>query len=138
MNMTRFVGKCSYNQENKEMFRRAAMAMLRKVALHLRLPTGSFEVRFNPGGIAVSGDATLHSEGVYVTLNADGFGLGVLVRSCKGRKDYAGGRNCWFPFDRLTKEGASGLAEFAEAVAAEGGREVGRDARGVLPGTVAR
>ena len=98
------------------------MTLLRQVAKHLGLPKGTFEVRFNPGGIAVSGDATLHGENIYITLNAD-MGLGVLVRTCKGRKDYTGGMNCWYGFDFLADKGAAGLADFARKVAGTALRE---------------
>ena len=27
--------------------------------------------------------------------------MGILIRTCKGRKDYTGGRNFWLPLNRL-------------------------------------
>ena len=53
-------------------------------------------VRFNPGGCAVSGEVTLHTDHVYIQFSGDLHNqLGVLIRTCKGRKDYCGGPNQW-------------------------------------------
>lgn len=87
-----------YHQANKNRFRREATAILRQIAKAMGLAKGTYEVRFNPGGIAVSGEAVLHSDpidgrgGIYVNL-ADG--LQFYYRSVKSRKDYTGGRNRW-------------------------------------------
>jgi hypothetical protein len=111
-------GKCSYNDVNKAEFRRLSLKLLRAACNLMGLPAGSFSIRYNAAGVACSGDATLHAEDVYVSFNADGVcsHLGVLVRSCEGRKDYVGGRNCWYPFAKLAEEGPEGLAQFADAV----------------------
>lgn len=109
-------GRCSYEDANKASFRRLALRLLKEVAEIMGLNKGTCDIRYNPGGIAVSGDATLHGEKVYVSLNADGFSGGILVRSCKGRKDYVGGTNRWFSLDRLIESGANGLAAFAAEV----------------------
>lgn len=56
------------------------------------------DIRFNPSGPAVSGDITLHTDHVYVNISADlhlQSHLGVMVRTCKHRKDYTGGSNHW-------------------------------------------
>ncbi len=76
---------------------------LRKVAAHLIDMGGcttQFDLRFNPGGIAVWGEVTLHTETRYIQAS-HGCDLGVLVRTCKGRKDYTGGMNHWLPFSML-------------------------------------
>lgn len=71
-------------------------AFLRRLAADLGLPKGSYDIRSNQGGIAVSGEVTLHGERIYVQLaewySSPG-GVSVLYRSCNGRKDYSGGRN---------------------------------------------
>ena len=74
---------------------------LRKVAHELGLAKGQYDLRFNPGGIAVWGEVTLHTDSLYIQASY-GCDLGVLVRTCKGRKDYTGGMNHWFPFSMLT------------------------------------
>jgi hypothetical protein len=73
---------------------------LRLVAKALALVPGQYDLRFNPGGIAVYGEVTLHTDSLYIQAS-HGCDLGVLVRSCKGRKDYSGGRNMWFPVSLL-------------------------------------
>ena len=109
------VGKCSYNVENKDKFKRASQKFLREVVKVLGLAKGEYDIRYNAAGIAVSGDATLHTDRVYVTFNADDFGAGgILVRTCGGRKDYTGGRNQYFPFEGITVEK---FAEFVASVA---------------------
>jgi hypothetical protein len=77
-----------YNDENKRKFKKVSMNFLKSLAEKLELPEGSYDIRYNPGGIAVSGEATLHHENFY-------FQLGQIPywRPCKGRKDFVGGAN---------------------------------------------
>lgn len=83
--------QAGYNEQGKAQYKTLAMKLLRRVAKELALPKGTYDLRFNPGGIAVAGDATLHHEKFYLTVNE----TGVMYRTCKGRKDYTGGANCW-------------------------------------------
>jgi hypothetical protein len=100
-------GKCSYNETNKAQFKKLSMKLLRALKAELEVDA---DLRYNAAGIACSGDATYHSDSVYVSFNADGMGLGILYRSCKGRKDYTGDRNRWFSFNQLRQHGVAGLA----------------------------
>jgi hypothetical protein len=90
---------CSYDQEQKQAFHRTARARLKALAEVLELPEGSYDLRSNKGGIAVSGEVTLHHERVYIQAaqsavgTENGAALGLLVRTCEGRRDYTGGRN---------------------------------------------
>lgn len=79
-----------YNDERKREFKNAAIAYLRKLSASTGI---AGDVRFNPGGIAVSGEAALHGDKVYVQISAAW--VGILFRTCKGRKDYTGGPNQW-------------------------------------------
>lgn len=91
----------SYEEFMKAKFKREAMKYLRALATELKLEPGTFDVRFNAGGIAVSGDATLHHEKFYFTIGE----VGVMWRTCKGRKDYVGGANRWaIGFGEETKD----------------------------------
>jgi hypothetical protein len=108
--MNLVVGSASYNETAKARFKKESMALLRKVARILELVKGSYDVRYNAAGIACSGDATLHAEDFYVSFNLDCM-ESVLVRTCKGRRDYTGGPNRWYSFAQLAQEGAEGLAE---------------------------
>lgn len=112
------VGSASYHEVNKARFEKQSDALIRQVVKILGLPKGSYDNRYNPAGIACSGDRTLHTDKVYVSFNLDCMNA-VLVRTCKGRKDYTGGRNQWFSFERLAETGAQGLAEFIQAVVGE-------------------
>ena len=113
MNLT--IGSASYHDQNKARFKKEAMALLRKVVKILGLTKGTYNVRYNAAGIACSGDATLHADNVYVQFNLDHIDS-VLVRTCKGQKDYTGGNNRWYPFSQLAANGAEGLAEFVKKV----------------------
>lgn len=87
------LARCSgYNEENKAKFKKLSLSFMRKLAKYLNLPKGSYSIRFNPGGIAVSGDAILHHDSFYVWLND----FGGCWRTCKGQKDYTGGTNNHF------------------------------------------
>ncbi len=80
----------------KKAFHREGRKFLRQVATDLGLGPDSYDLRSNPGGIAVSGEVTLHAEGIYIQLSQSVGGPGgisVLYRSCRGRKDYSGGQN---------------------------------------------
>lgn len=94
---------CGYAPDVKRRFHSTARARLRQLANELRLPTGSYDLRSNQGGIAVSGEITLHHEAVYVQVSqsALGGGMGVLIRACRGRRDYKGGTNNFVPLAML-------------------------------------
>lgn len=86
-----FGKRASYDGEMKEEWKKRAMAVLRKVAKDLHLVAGTYTISFNPGGIAVSGDATLHHDRVYVSLSPLGWSDSVgYARRCAGQKDYSG------------------------------------------------
>lgn len=86
-----------YNAAAKKEFKLAAMQGLKKLAEVLRLELGTYEVRWNAGGIAVSGEATLHHDRFYIQISQGGGpgGFEVLYRTCNGRRDYSGGSNKW-------------------------------------------
>src|SRR3546814_2839377 len=56
---------CSYEPDRKRRFHTVARARLRRLAVELGFPPASFDLRSNQGGIAVSGEVTLHHERVY-------------------------------------------------------------------------
>jgi hypothetical protein len=92
----------AYNDAAKKAFHRQAAKRLRELAAALGLAPNAFEVRSNKGGIAVSGEVTLHGEWLYVQASqpyasADG----LLLRSCRGRRDYTGGRNRFLRLEML-------------------------------------
>lgn len=80
-----------YNEGMKAAFKKESMSFLRSLAKKLQLNKGDYSIRFNPGGIAVSGDATLHHNNFYLTIS----GTGSYWRTCNGQKDYTGGQNRW-------------------------------------------
>lgn len=95
--------RCAYDAAQKRAFHAAARSRLRKLAGELEFPKGSFDLRSNLGGIAVSGEITLHHEGVYIQVSqpATGADGGILIRRCQGRRDYTGGRNHLAPLRLL-------------------------------------
>ena len=101
--MTDWYARCAYDPEVKQRFHTAARARLRRLATTLGFPSGSFDLRSNPGGIAVSGEITLHHEDVYIQVcqPATGTDSGILIRTCQGRRDYTGGRNHFAPLRLL-------------------------------------
>ena len=92
--------KCvSYQYEAKEEFLKRGRRQLRRVARAMGLVTDQYEVRVNRGGIAVSGEVTLHSDHIYCQLyqSCRKVGASLLYRTCEGRKDYCGGPNHFLP-----------------------------------------
>lgn len=86
---------CAYNPTHKGSWHHEARTRMRRLAKELGLQAGTYDIRSNQGGIAVSGEVTLHGEGVYVQVSQStgGPSMGILYRSCEGRKDYTGGIN---------------------------------------------
>ena len=106
----------AYEPDVKETFHRTARARLRKLATMLGWPQASSDLRNNRGGIAVSGEITLHHERVYIQVSqpCTGHDTGILIRRCKGRKDYTGERNHFASLSLL--EALPTLAARIEAV----------------------
>jgi len=93
----------SYDAHQKQQFHRHARARLKALAVELKFPPGSFDLRSNAGGIAVSGEITLHHDAVYIQVcqPATGWDSGIMIRTCKGRRDYTGGANNFVPLRML-------------------------------------
>ena len=114
---------CAYNDAQKRSFHATGRKRLKALAMALGLEAGSFDGRSNLGGIAVSGEVTLHGEHLYVQIcqPATGADSGILIRTCQGRKDYTGGRNNFLPLSWLDQTGA--LAGYCQRILdREGGR----------------
>jgi|688.fasta_scaffold269969_6 hypothetical protein len=92
-----------YNPEAKEQFLKMSKKLAAITAQELGLEKGSYDIRVNKAGVAVSGEVTLHSDNLYVQFGQSSMpGNGrFLCRSCKGRKDYTGGSNQWYKFEDL-------------------------------------
>lgn len=102
-----FAKPVAYNDSAKRQFHSQGLARLRALAAALGLPKDSYDIRSNRGGIAVSGEITLHTNSIYVQISQPSFGgdRGILVRTCKGRKDYTGGKNNFLPLSVLRNTG---------------------------------
>jgi hypothetical protein len=85
-----------YHSGVKAAFHTKGKAFLKNLADELNLAPGTFVVRNNKGGPAVSGEVTLHADNIYIQLSqhfGSGSSLKALYRSCKSQKDYGGGQN---------------------------------------------
>ena len=94
---------CAYDEAQKHLFHSTARSRLRRLADELGLKPGSYDLRSNKGGVAVSGEITLHHEQVYIQVHQSviGGGLDVLIRTCAGRRDSSGGGNNFVPLAAL-------------------------------------
>jgi hypothetical protein len=65
------------------------------LAEQLELLEGSYEIRQSEGGIAGSGEITLHSDNLYVQISqwAGYKDLRLLIRGCRSRTDFSGHEN---------------------------------------------
>jgi hypothetical protein len=100
----------------KEVFHKEGKKFLKNLAEELGLKKGDYDLRSNMGGIAVSGEVTLHTDKLYVQLYESCVGergIHVLYRTCKGRKDYAGGSNNMVSMERLAEN--QGMGQFYSA-----------------------
>ena len=102
----------AYNAQLKAAFHREARKALKALATALQLAQGTFEIRSNQGGIAVSGEVTLHAEWFYVQVSQSCVNLpGIMFRTVSGRKDYTGGRNHYAAVTALENP-----SEFAQVI----------------------
>ena len=83
-----------YDAPRKRMFRAEATRLLKQLAGALGLGKADYDLRCNEGGVAVSGEATLHADALYVQVSQWSCGA-VLYRRCDGRRDYRGQMNHW-------------------------------------------
>jgi hypothetical protein len=98
-----FRQRVAYDAERKMAFHRHARRQLRLLGDALRLDRATYDLRSNAGGIAVSGEITLHGDDLYIQVSqsACGHDTGILFRCCAGRRDYVGGRNHFASLDLL-------------------------------------
>jgi hypothetical protein len=99
-----------YNHEVKQQYRKAACAFLRRLAKEMHLAKGSYEIRFNAGGIAVEGDAILHHDRFYVNLSPGCTRAGYW-RLCESRKDYVGKTNHFIREDETLEHLADAIVD---------------------------
>ena len=93
-------------QADKDAFHRIGRRAAHHLASCLSLPRGSYDVRSNPAGIAGSGEVTLHTDTLYVQFGQGSFHDRFMFRSCRGRRDYRGGRNQWMNWEELADPAA--------------------------------
>jgi hypothetical protein len=93
----------AYNEAAKKEFLRMSKQLAMRMAFGLGLNEDQYEIRVNKAGIAVSGEVNLHTDSHYIQF-AQITGVlenGFLVRPCKNRKDFSGGRNHFVKWDDL-------------------------------------
>ena len=97
----------SHNEAFKTKFRLMGKKAMKELAWLLELRP--FDIQFNPGGIAVSGDLRLmgmwsEGSGIYICMNKNlpnaPYGQ-ILYRTIKHMKDFAGGPNQWMRYETL-------------------------------------
>lgn len=113
-NVGRFVNiattPVAYNESAKREFLRVGRQMAIHLAARMGLNEDQYDVRVNKGGVAVSGEITLHTDTHYIQFSQSPVTDGFMVRACKGRKDYTGGRNHFVKWESLRDLGK--VAEF--------------------------
>lgn len=85
-----------YDHFAKEKFHSLGKRVMKEIAKRLELDPGTYDVRSNKGGIAVSGEVTLHGEDIHVWMQQSCVGPEqtiIIFRRCNGRKDYTGETN---------------------------------------------
>jgi hypothetical protein len=97
-NLRKMYGSADFSYCDAELKRglhKDSAAYLRMLAEQLELPEGSYEIRLNEGGIAGSGEITLHSDNLYVQISqwAGYEDLRLLIRGCRSRTDFTGHEN---------------------------------------------
>jgi hypothetical protein len=98
-----WIRPCAYDDAQKAAFHHTARKRLKALAAVMGWDAESYDLRSNRAGIAVSGEITLHHETVYIQVSqsACGPGCGILIRTCRGRRDHTGGPNHFAPLPLL-------------------------------------
>lgn len=71
------------------------------------------DIRYNEGGIGVSGDHVLHSNNLYINFNSEIAHIGIMYRACKSQKDYSGGTNNWMKWIEVYKSPETLIAKLS-------------------------
>lgn len=95
--------RVAYQVKPKQLFHKLGEQVLRLLANALGYKEGDYDLRHNLGGIAVSGEITLHSDNLYIQFAQSSVGHGdrFMWRTCNGRKDYVGNQNQWMTWCQL-------------------------------------
>lgn len=104
--ITAFEKDLSYNEPAKNLFHTRGLKLLKQIAIDLGYTPATYDVRSNKGGIAVSGEITLHTDNLYMQISQFGGLPPILYRSCKGRKDFCGGGNNFMQLNALHDYGS--------------------------------
>lgn len=111
------------NAKLKDQFHHYGTIFLRRLADALGLAPEHYELRSNRGGMAVSGEVTLHSDDIYIQLAEFGTTVGVkmLFRTCNHREDYCGHENHYSSLSVLSlpEHGANVVARIRRLLEAE-------------------
>lgn len=107
-----------YKPAEKKEFHRLAKRQLKKLADDMGWSKGEYEIRSNMGGIAVSGEITLHHEDLYIQASQSVMGSdkGLMIRTCEGRKDYGGGRNHFASLTKLDDGNRADLVKYCKQI----------------------
>lgn len=90
-NILKLAQDAGFHPDIKIKFRIEAVRYLESIATQLNLKRETYDLYYNTGGVASSGDATLHHDKFYLSISESG----AMYRTCHGRKDYVGGANQW-------------------------------------------
>lgn len=96
----------------KAQFHTQGKTFLKALAEAIGLTPGTYDIRSNKAGIAVSGEVTLHGEKVYASLQeklSTGGGVEMMYRECNGRSDCKGGRNNFVDMKDFKQEFVQGV-----------------------------
>ena len=87
----------AYDEAAKRAFHSEGRVAMRRLADAIGLEAGSYDLRSNRAGLAVSGEITLHGVEVWVQLSLGALGPDheVVFRRGAGRSDHVGERNHW-------------------------------------------
>ncbi|MBY3433348.1 hypothetical protein HFN89_04125 [Rhizobium laguerreae] len=111
---------CTASREDKELFHRVAKNRLKALAKDLGLPAGSFDIRSNMGGSAVSGEISLQHEHFRIEASSPGSRQerGLRMHTCASRQNESrfAGNNHFAPLTWLDDKDRPKLKKLVEQV----------------------
>ena len=107
MELLKFDGvDVGYDEQMKAEFGATAKRFAREVVKHMGFK--EFDISWNAGGIAVSGDVIIRgmyndNNGAYVVISTPS-NHGIMFRTIKNMRDYTGGNNNWLKLSMFENE----------------------------------
>lgn len=85
--LAKLVEQPIHGEKLKKEFRRLATKVMKELVAAIGLEKGTYDIKYNAGGIAVSGEVWLFAEKFFVEFSQTSLGSMFMYRTCEKRGD---------------------------------------------------